>query len=154
MSLGVFFLILSQNNIPGSADSHAESIIWFQISLAFACLIILGVTESTGHLCSYVVLFLTAFMNSSDSLTDILDPVTFVLSLLMFINVSISGWCTEHDVVKAPLRPPCATSRVVLENLSINTAIPSVVNAAFAVGNPFGLILDISIPTPARLFSS
>ena len=58
----------------------------------------------------------------------------------------------EMDNIKAPLRPPCATSLVVLEYLSMNGTIPVEVNAEFLTGLILGLICERSCPTPPLRF--
>ena len=111
-----------------------------------------SIGTSIGHCSVKSVLFFTANIKSSVSLIEILAPVTFFKSRLILIKVSISGYFIDIVSIRAPLRPPCATSLQVLEKRSIKTPIPSVVPAAFAVGNPLGLIVEISNPTPPRRF--
>ena len=83
-----------------------------------------------------------------------LAPVTLVLSFLMFIKSSTSGCLQSIVIIKAPLRPSWATSRVVLEYLSIKLTGPVEDPAAFVTETVFGLKVDISVPTPPRRFMS
>ena len=152
ISEGVILFAVSQKRRPGSAEACADSIISCHSSRAFAVSQILGSFESTGQRSSTSSPPLTAFINSSVNLTEIFAPVTRFKSLLIFIKSNICGWCTDMLNIKAPLLPPCATSLHEFENLSMKTSIPSVVFAAFEVSSPFGLIDDISKPTPPLLF--
>ena len=56
--------------------------------------------------------------------------------------------------IRAPRRPPCATSRVVLLYRSMKGTMPVDVNALFFTGLPAGRMCVRSCPTPPRRFIS
>ena len=74
--------------------------------------------------------------------------VTFSKSVFISINSSISGWLISIEIISAPRLPFCPISPVVIEYNSINETAPDVVLAALCTVAPFGLSLEISIPTP------
>src|SRR5664280_833391 len=89
----------------------------------------LGFGELIGYCCLKRVLFSTAFIKSSVSLTDTFAPVTFPLSSLASINFPESGCLIEIESISAPRLPSCATSRVELEYLSMKGTTPVDVRA-------------------------
>ena len=93
-------------------------------------------------------LFLTATINLSVILIDILAFVTLSRSDFTPINSSKSGCSHDSESINAPLRPFCPINPVTNEYKSMKLTEPEVALAVLFTFAPLGARLLISTPQP------